>query len=86
MESVFYPEPFTVEKVSGPIITVESERGRVFRRNVSFLRPYLLQVFILLQVHMRNHLINSQHSAIDQALDVARLPTCRAMISKTVET
>ena len=42
VDTPFHPNPYTVKEVSGPMIVVESEQGRIMRRNVTFLRPYLL--------------------------------------------
>lgn len=42
VDTLYHPEPFTIKEVNGPMISIESGRGRVFRRNVSVLRPYLL--------------------------------------------
>ena len=42
VDTPFHTAPFRVKEVSGTMITVESEQGRVIRRNSSFVKPYLL--------------------------------------------
>ena len=41
-DTIFYPTPFTIREVQGPMVVVETEQGRRFRRNVTFLKPYIL--------------------------------------------
>lgn len=42
IETFFHHHPFKVVDVSGPMLVLESGEGRIFRRNVSQTRPYLL--------------------------------------------
>lgn len=41
-DTPFYKEPHTVRDVRGNMVVVESGDGRIVRRNISFVKPYLL--------------------------------------------
>lgn len=41
-DTVFHKDPFTVKEVKGNMVVVESGDGRYVRRNISFVKPYLL--------------------------------------------
>lgn len=45
-QAPFYCDPFLVREVCGPTLVLESRDGRIFKRNVSHTRPYLLPTLV----------------------------------------
>ena len=40
VQTPFHTNPFVVREVNGPMLVLESGNGRIYRRNVSYVRPY----------------------------------------------